>query len=238
MIPRKIHYCWFGPAPLSPLARTCIESWHKYMPDYEFKLWDESNSGFEENDYAREAYEARKFAFVSDYVRLKALKEEGGIYLDTDVEVFKPFDGLLETKAFAGFEGSKHCPVGTCVLGSEAGGDWVSGMLQAYQGRHFIKPDGSMDLTTNVVFITDILKAGGLRTDGTLQTFKDLTIFPVEWFSPRLTTGEYVRTDNTFSDHHGVASWREGASLKSKILGLLGQKAATGIIKLKRRILG
>lgn len=238
MIPRKIHYCWFGPSPLSPLARTCIESWHDKMPDYEFKLWDESNSGFEENDYAREAYEAHKYAFVSDYVRLKALKEEGGIYLDTDVEVFKSFDELLANKAFAGFEGSKHCPVGTCVLGSEPGGEWVSEMLDAYKLRHFIRQNGSMDITTNVVFITEMMKNGGLRTDGSLQHYKDLTVYPTEWFSPRITTGEYIRTANTFSDHHGVASWREGKSIKTKILALFGPKAATRIIKLKRRILG
>ena len=122
MIPKTIHYCWFGRGKMPEQAERCIASWRKFMPDWNYRLWNDYNFDLSLNAYAREAYEARKFAFVSDYVRLWALEREGGVYLDTDVEVFKPFDDLLGYQAFAGFEGSKHCPVGTCVMASEAHG--------------------------------------------------------------------------------------------------------------------
>ena len=113
MIPKIIHYCWFGHGEMPDLAQKCIASWHKYMPDWDFKLWNEDVFDVSIVPYTKEAYEAKKFAFVSDYVRLWALFKEGGLYLDTDVEVFKSFDDLLKYNAFAGFEGSKHMPVGT-----------------------------------------------------------------------------------------------------------------------------
>ena len=107
MIPKVIHYCWFGRGPMPQLALDCIESWHKYMPDWEYKLWNEDNFDVNCNQYVREAYEARKFAFVTDYVRLYALKTEGGVYMDTDVEVLKAYDdALMSLPAFTGYEGS------------------------------------------------------------------------------------------------------------------------------------
>ena len=108
MIPRIIHYCWFGRGPMPEMAQRCIASWHRYMPDYKYKLWDENNFDINSNIYVREAYEAHKYAFVSDYVRLFALYNEGGIYMDTDVEVLKHYDDLLHLTGFIGFEGSKR----------------------------------------------------------------------------------------------------------------------------------
>ncbi len=239
MIPKRIHYCWFGKGEMPELALKCIDSWHRFMPDYEFKLWNEDNSAIDSNRYAKEAYEARKYAFVSDYVRLWALKNEGGIYLDTDVEVFKSFDELLHHKAFAGFEGSKHKPLGTCIMASEAHGEWVSEMLDAYAGRSFIKPDGSYDLTTNVLFITEIMQKGGFIKNGKEQSYKDLHIYPVEYFSPRLTTGEFIRTNNTYCDHHGLGSWgNKGENWKTRVLSNLTPTMRASVIKIKRLILG
>lgn len=114
MIPKIIHYCWFGRGEMPQLAKECIASWHKYMPDWEYKLWNEDNFDVNCTAYSREAYEAKKYAFVSVYVRLWVLCNEGGLYLDTDVEVFKPFDDLLCHRTFAGFEGSKYIPVCKC----------------------------------------------------------------------------------------------------------------------------
>ena len=108
MIPKKIHYCWFGGNPLPPLAVKCIESWKKYLPDYEIKEWNESNFDLNYNDYVREAYEAKKWAFITDVVRLYAMVTEGGIYMDTDVEVLKPLDELLQYDAVSGFESSSR----------------------------------------------------------------------------------------------------------------------------------
>ena len=237
MIPKTIHYCWFGGNEMPQLAKECIASWHQYMPDWDYKLWNESNFNVNSTPYTKEAYSAGKLAFVSDYVRLKALKEEGGVYLDTDVEVFKTLDPLLCNKAFAGFEGSKHKPMGTCVMASEAQGEWVTEMLEAYRNRHFIQADGTLDLTTNVQFITARMAANGFRQDGTEQDYKDLHVFPVDYFSPRHTTGEYIRTENTYCEHKGLASWGEHRrGWKGLVLSFVGQKNMTRLIKLKRRL--
>lgn len=209
------------------------------MPDYEYKLWNEDNFDVNSIPYTKEAYEACKFAFVSDYVRLWALEREGGIYLDTDVEVFKSFDPLLDYRAFAGFEGSKHFPMGTCIMASEAYGEWVSEMLGAYKDRHFLKGDGSFDQTTNVQFISAIMCKQGFVQNGEEQDYKDLHIFPVDYFCPRRTTCEYIRTENTYCDHLGVGSWIEqNNGWKAKIGKVLGTKYMTQMIKLKRKWLG
>lgn len=239
MIPRIIHYCWFGQGEMPPLAKDCIASWRMYMPDYEYKLWDEDQFDVNSHPYTQEAYMAGKYAFVSDYVRLYALHNEGGVYLDTDVRAFKAFDKLLELKAFAGFEGSKHFPVGTCVMASEANGKWLSEMLEAYADRHFLKPDGSYDMTTNVQFITAIMAANGFRQDGMEQDYRDLHVFPVDYFCPRQTTGEYFRTENTYCEHLGMNSWAgKQGGWKAKVGKMVGQKTMTQLIKLKRKIFG
>lgn len=239
MIPHIIHYCWFGPAEMPQMAKDCIASWHRCMPDWEYKLWDESHFDVHSIPYTAEAYAAKKYAFVSDYVRLFALEREGGLYLDVDFEVFKPFDDLLERQAFAGIEGSKHHPVMMGVCASEPHGEWVSEMLGAYQERHFIKLDGSYDMRTNVQFITAIMAANGFRQDGSEQDYHDLHVFPVEYFSPRHTTGEYIRTENTYCEHKGLASWdNHGKGWKNLVSRVVGPRFMTALIKLKRKILG
>ena len=239
MIPKTIHYCWFGRGEMPEQAERCIASWRKFMPDWEYRLWNEDNFDLGLNAYAREAYEARKFAFVSDYVRLWALEREGGLYLDTDVEVFKSFEDLLGYNAFAGFEGSKHLPVGTCVMASEAHGQWVGEQLDAYHDRHFLLSDGAIDITTNVQFITAKMCEDGFVQNGIEQDFKDLHVFPVEYFSPRCTTGEYFRTENTYCDHLGMGSWDDkDHGWKVSVARLVGPKNAARLIKLKRRLIG
>ena len=239
MIPKTIHYCWFGRGEMPHEAKDCIASWHRFMPDWEYKLWNEDNFDVEALPYTKEAYSAGKMAFVSDVARLKALHDEGGVYLDTDVEVFQSLEPLLKQKAFAGFEGSKHKPVGTCVMATEAGGEWVTDMLNAYKDRHFLKADGTMDMTTNVQFITAGMAANGFRQDGTEQDYRDLHVFPVDYFSPRHTTGEYIRTENTYCEHKALGSWaNKKKGWKGAVLALVGQKNMTRLIKLKRKFLG
>ncbi len=237
MIPKIIHYCWFGHNPLPELALKCIESWHKYMPDYEYKLWNEDVFDINSVPYVKEAYEAKKYAFVTDYVRLYALYTEGGIYMDTDVEVLKPYDDLLELTGFTGYEGSKYLPPVTGTMASEAKGEWVKEQLDAYTDAHFLLPDGSYDLKTNTVRISEIMKANGVKQDGKKQVYKDMHIFPVEYFCPRQTTGEVLITEDTYCDHHFMGSW--GKKKKPSLLKtIIGPKNMIRIIKLKRKLIG
>lgn len=238
MIPHIIHYCWFGCGEMPQLTKDCIASWHRYMPDWEYKLWNEDAFDVASTAYTREAYQEGKYAFVSDYVRLVALEREGGVYLDVDFEVYKPFDDLLGYHAFAGFEGSKRQPVMMGVCASEAHGEWVKQMLEAYKDRRFIV-EGKLDLTTNVQFITSIMSAHGFRQDGSEQDYKDLHVFPVDYFSPRQTTGEYFRTENTYCEHKGLSSWGDQEKgWKRMLRRVLGQRTMIHLIKLKRKLLG
>ena len=239
MIPRIIHYCWFGRGNMPESALKCIASWHEQMPDWEYVLWNEDNFDMSAYPYAQEAYNAKKYAFVSDVARLHALALQGGVYLDTDVLVYKPFDSLLMNQAFAGFEGSKHCPVGTCVIGSESHGEWICKQLADYEMRHFRLPNGKYDMTTNVSFITGKMKKDGFVANGLEQDFDGLHIFPVDYFCPRHTTGEYVRTENTFCEHLGIASWADkGGSWKSRLLSKMPPSFRVWIVKMKRKIIG
>lgn len=240
MIPKTIHYCWFGRGEMPELAKMCIASWHRFMPDWNYKLWNEDNFDVTSVPYVREAYEARKFAFVTDYVRLWALFTEGGVYMDTDVEVLKPLDDLMNRKAFAGFEGSKRKPVGTCIIASEPHGVWVKEQLDYYADRFFSLSDGVFDMTTNTSFITQKMMENGFVCDGVEKDYKDLHVFPVDYFCPRQTTGEYIRTANTYGDHKGLASWNDKGvkGLKGLILRLAGPKMKVKLIKLKRKLIG
>lgn len=237
MIPKRIHYCWFGKGIMPELAQKCIESWHVFMPDYEYKLWNEDNFDINSVPYVKEAYEARMYAFVSDYVRLYALYTEGGIYMDTDVEVLKSYDDLLSLSGFTGYEGSKYRPPVTGTMASEAGGEWVKEQLDAYYGLHFLKEDGSMDTTTNTVRISEIMRKNGFVQDGKKQLYKDMSIFPVEYFCPRQTTGEYLLTGNTYCDHHFLGSWNTSRK-DSWLSKFLGPKVLIMLIKTKRLLLG
>lgn len=237
MIPHKIHYCWFGNNPIPQLAEECLTSWRNHMPDWEYRFWNESNFDVDGTPYTKEAYANGNYAFVSDYVRLWALENEGGVYLDVDFEVYKPFNDLLHHHAFAGFEGSKHLPVMMGVCASEAHGEWVTKMKNSYHDRHFLNSDGTPNLTTNVQFITSLMVANGFRQDGTEQDYLDLHIFPVDYFSPRLTTGEYLRTNNTYCEHKGLGSWNSHTDKwKETIKKIVGNKNMTRLIKAKRHL--
>ena len=251
MIPRIIHYCWFGGNPLPDLEQRCLASWHQHMPDWEYMWWNEDTFDISSAPlYVRQAYEARKFAFVSDYVRLWALEQYGGLYMDVDFMVYRPFDELMNKyAAFAGYEGSKRQPVMQGVLASEPHGAWVRDMLSTYKTRSFIKPDGSLDLTPNTAYFTDRLESQGFVADGKEKDFTipslsgktanipSLHIFPVHYFCPVLTTGEDVRTPETYCEHKGESSWAQ-QTWKGRLMRMLSPKWKTRIIKLKRKILG
>jgi len=220
------------------LALDCIASWHKHMPDWEYKLWNEDNFDINCTPYTKEAYEAKKYAFVSDVARLWAIEQEGGIYLDIRFEIYKSFEPLLNNKAFAGFEGCKRKLLMMGVFGSEAHGEWVKEVLHLYDGRHFKLKYGKLDLTTNVLFTSMNMEKNGFVRNWKEQYYKDLHIYPTDFFSPRHTTGEYFRTENTYCEHRGVSSWATKCVWKQKLTHVIGQEHMTQLIKLKRKILG
>lgn len=208
MIPKIIHYCWFGGNPKPADVKKNIASWRKYCPDYELKEWNESNFDLNENDYCKEAYEAKKWAFVTDYVRLKALYEYGGFYMDTDVEVIKSLEPLRIYNAVSGYESSTHIPTGT--MGACRDNEWIGMLLKDYEYRHFIQNDGKLDLTTNVDVITKLTKEKyNLTLDGSFTKFGDnMVLFPFDYLCAKsLKTGEVKITDNTYTIHHFSGSW-------------------------------
>ena len=325
MIPKIIHYTWLGGNPLPELEQQCLASWHQHMPDWKFIRWDESNFDIAAAPlYVRQAYEARKYAFVSDYVRLWALERFGGLYMDVDFMVYRPFDDLMEKYiAFAGYEGSKRQPVMQGVIASEPHGTWVTDMLRTYVTRAFIKEDGSLDMTPNTTYFSDRLEAQGFIADGVekdfyleqetktqintacadinientskpkmnnpqssdddspsldpksarmqasgqpsaqscanslpdysekndsiLESQKNpknndgkvfmLHVFPVHYFCPVLTTGEDVRTEETYCEHLGESSWAQ-KNWKGRLLQKMSPALRTKLILLKRKLLG
>ena len=242
MIPKLIHYCWFGRGQMPSLALKCIDSWKKYLPDYELKLWNEDNFDINLVFYVKEAYEFRKFAFVTDYVRLYALYHEGGIYMDTDVEVLKPLDDLLGLPAFSGYESNKFSSFPTGLMASAKGGIWVKEQLNYYTGIHFIKPDGLPDLTTNTQTISRIMTENGFELNGQYQVYKeDMHCFPKDYFCPKTSTGVLKLTKNSYCIHHFAGSWEtltRWQQIKNFIFkNILGSKLTDTLVQLKRRFL-
>lgn len=220
MIPKIIHYCWFGGNPLPELAQKCIASWKKYCPDYEIKEWNESNFDLNYNDYVKEAFQAKKWAFITDVVRLKAMVEEGGIYMDTDVEVLKPLDEILQYEAVSGFENDTQFPTG--LMACEKGNPMFKEFLDDYEGVHFKQEDGSLDLTTNVVRMMRIGAKYGVKFNNTKQTVNGFTILPKDFLCPKDPETKQINiTPNTLTIHHFDGSWAEWYD---KAAGIRGPK--------------
>ncbi|MCA6034472.1 glycosyltransferase family 32 protein [Bacteroides thetaiotaomicron] len=233
MIPKVIHYCWFGGNPLPELAQKCITSWKKLCPDYKIKEWNEQNFDVYSNAYVREAYEARKFAFVSDYVRLYALYTEGGVYMDTDVEVLKNLDVLLHYEAVSGFESKTQIPTG--LIASQRLHPFIGELLHEYDELHFQHPNGSLDMTTNVVRITNTCLKYGFCPNNTLQTIKGFTLLPKDYLCPIEQIGHrLIVTENTLTIHHFAGSWtNKSIKMKKKISKIIGYKFTLLIIGIK-----
>lgn len=212
MIPKVIHYCWFGRNPLPDLALKCIESWKKYFPDYEIKEWNEDNFDVNMIPYTAEAYKAKKYAFVSDYARFWILYKYGGLYFDTDVEVIKPMDDIIAAGSFMGFENSDTTVTGVAPglgLGATQGLCIYKEIMDYYAGENFVTPDGSTNLTTIVRRVTSLLSHYGLELENKFQTVAGVNIYPYDYFCPiRVTDGKLCLTSNTVSIHHYASSWQ------------------------------
>ena len=215
-IPPIIHYCWFGRKDKSDLHKRCMESWYKYCPDYEIKEWNEDNCDINETVYTKQAYEHGKYGFVPDYFRLKILYENGGIYLDTDVEVLKNIDDLRYNKAFCGLEFPGEAALGL-GFGSIKGMPLLLKMMERYKTLSFIRPDGSPDETASPVFQSADLMERGMTCENRLQDVEGMTVYPVEVLSPQnVYTGITTISRNTLMWHHFDGSWLNGNKLKRK----------------------
>lgn len=208
MIPKKIHYCWFGGNPLPAIATKCMESWKKFCPDYEIIRWDESNCDLLINDFVRKAVEHKKWAFVSDYFRLKVVEEQGGIYLDIDVELLKPLDDLLVFEGFMGFELSKfNCIASGLGFGAMKNNNIIQKLRKNYEKTSFVKIDGSLDMTPCPERDTKVLVELGLKQVNNTQKIDGFIFFSSDYFSPIGLLGEEHFTENTYSIHHFNGSW-------------------------------
>lgn len=215
-IPKRIHYCWFGGNPLPKLAKKCIKSWKKYCKDYEIIEWNENNFDINQAPlYVRQAYRAKKWAFVTDYVRLYAMVTYGGVYMDTDVELVKKIDSYLYHQAFSGFENETSIPTG--IMASEKVFPLFVELLKYYDNATFIKEDGSFNLTTNVTIITNACLERGFQPNNALQNIDGFVVYPKDYFCPiNAETGELVKTKNTTAIHHFAASWHSKEQKKRK----------------------
>lgn len=253
MIPKIIHYCWFGKGTMPELVERCIASWHTYMPDWEFKAWTEASlsktlsprEGGEDcwlehmPQYVKEAYVAKKYAFVSDYVRLWALEREGGVYLDTDVEVLRSFEPLVEDTAFIGLEESLALLPGTCVIGCEAHCQWVKDMLSTYNDARFIREDGSLDMTTNVLRLGERMVQGGLQHKREIQYLPQwgLRVYTHDYFSPITSTRVMRKSKNTYCIHRFAGSWVDGKRNGLRDWWIV-REMINMLVQIKRKMLG
>ena len=207
MIPKIIHYVWFGRKPLPESAIKCIDSWKKFCPDFSIVEWNEENFPINSFIYAQEAYNNKKWAFVSDVAGLYAVVNYGGSYRDTDVELIAPIDDFLNVKAFSGFESDHEVPTG--LMGCEANHSFFKNLLNEYENLHFVRPDGSFDLTTNVTRITKACKQNGLLLNNKKQTIMDFTLYPKDFFCPlNHKNGKLEKTNNTVAIHWFAGSWK------------------------------
>lgn len=213
MIPKIIHYCWFGRGEMPKLMKKCLKSWKKFCPDWQIVRWDEDSFDVNSTLWTKQAYEARKFAFVSDYVRLRALYEMGGVYLDTDVELVKPLDSFLEHRGFLGFE--NKISIASCVIGAEARHKVTGEWLDWYRDRAYLS-DGKINTEPNVVFMTEILKRKGLVVDNRRQTVDDIEVYPQTWFCPQNIEGDdRAKSRKTVAIHYFDSSWRSPQGRKN-----------------------
>lgn len=208
MIPKVIHYCWFGRNPLPPLAEKCIASWRKFLPDYEIKEWNEDNFDVNIIPYTAEAYAAKKYAFVSDYARFWILYHHGGVYFDTDVEVIKPMDDILAAGAFMGCEQDSPITVNPGLgIAATAQMPIYKKLLEYYIPLLF---DAAHIGATIVDHTTNVLKAMGLKEIEGIQKVSDCGIYPSEYFNPiHIVTKRLHITQNTRSVHWYAGTWND-----------------------------
>ena len=207
MIPKIIHYCWFGRGDKPALAKRCISSWKKFCPDFEIREWNEDNCDYLAMPFMAEAYQLKRYAFVSDVMRLIVLEQYGGIYFDTDVEVLRSFSSLMQNDAFIGFENNKFVNSGQ-VFAAVPHHPVIQAMIEEYRRLHYLQPDGSVNEVGCPRLNTDVMERFGLLRNGKEQDVDGVHVYPADYFNPLdSTTGKLVKTENTYSIHWYSMSW-------------------------------
>lgn len=244
LIPKIIHYIWLGTRELDKTSLKCLNSWSKILPEYEVIRWDDKKCKdiIDKNLYAKQAYEKRKYAFVSDYLRLHILYNHGGIYMDTDVQVFKSIDKFLNNDAFTCFESKENIP--TALMAAQKGNRWIEELLHYYDDRAFIMKNGQMDLKTNVSIISEMSRQWGFLPNGEEQILDiGVHIYTKDYFCPIDTKDKRkdVFTENTYAAHLYNGSWRSPLRQRlSKIKKRLGidieKYLPSNILNLLRKI--
>lgn len=208
IIPKVIHYCWFGGKPIPEQYKKYIESWEKYCPDYKIQRWDENNYDITKNKYMYDAYKNKLWALVSDYARLDVIFEHGGIYLDTDVELIRNMDDLLYQEAFAGFESKQYVAFGL-GFGAKSNFQVLKKMLDYYEHIDLINEDGTLNIVTCPIIQTEVLCKEGLICNGEYQRVAGMTIYPEKMLTGKSCSTMRVRlTPYTHAIHHYNASWQ------------------------------
>lgn len=231
MIPKIVHYIWFGPKPYPKKVRECISSWKKHLPDYKFMLWNETT--FDLNSacrFVREAYEERKYAFVSDYVRLWALNTYGGVYLDTDIELIKPFDSdFLKKRMVLGTDDSGYL---TALMMSEPGHPYLQKCLDGYHESSFRQENGKLNMEVNNTALQQNLESYGYSIKNERQILSDgIAIYPDDYFHVRsLSSGRLHLTGNSYSIHWHTITW---VPLKTRLINFLRIRVIIPLIGLK-----
>lgn len=250
MIPKVIHYCWFGRNPLPESAVKCINSWRKFMPDYEIKEWNEDNFDVNAIPYTAEAYQHKKYAFVSDYARFWILYRYGGVYFDTDVELIKPIDDIIERGAFMGIE--QMCVVVPQDLigypliapglgiGVEKENAFCKQILDYYTGLNFLDKNGEIgEMVTIVVHTTRLFVQHGLEKSGAMQHIAGITLYPEDYFNPLDDlTGRVRKTENTRSIHWYARTWQDRHPFKQWLSRMSHRLFGLQLYKLKRKLRG
>ena len=217
-VPKVIYYCWFGRGKLPKLAKKCITSWEKYCTGYKIVCINEDNFDINDNRYAKEAYKAGKWAFVSDWARLKVLYDEGGIYFDTDVELIKPIDDLINESGYMGFDENGVVSTGL-GFACEKGNELVGRLLKDYDDIGFVKEDGTYDITPCPVRNTNTLKELGMDLENKKQVFMGIRFLSREYLCPvDYYSGKKKITKNTYSIHHYCASWISKRAKRTTII--------------------
>ena len=220
MIPKIIHFCWFGHNPYPDKVKRCIQSWKKVLPEYKIVCWNEDNFDVNICQFTREAYKKEKYAFVSDYARLYVLNKYGGIYLDVDVEVIKSFDNVLDNRLIIALE--ENGDITGAFLASEKNQSFFQELLQIYDRMSFIKKDGSLNMTVNNIWMQKQLKRYGYIKSNRRQHLSDgIEVFPDDYFHAKsLVSGKLRITSKTYCIHHHTTLWVSNKTRMIKFIRL------------------